>query len=143
MNTPNANTTYKKVMVIEDTHIDRVIAERSMIKYSFAAEVVLKESVRTALEYLLSFTEDNIEKIPQLILLDINMPELNGFDFLDEFEKLPGIIQNNCTIMMLTTSQANEDYKKATSYKCVQDYINKPLDKEKLAALTINVNQFK
>lgn len=121
----------KRVLVVDDSKMDLMIAQVSMKKYAFADQVELKISVRSALDYLLSLQETP-ELLPQLIFLDINMPELSGFDFLDEYAKLPVVIQKNCIIMMLSTSLAKEDHERANSNKFVCKFLNKPLDRSKL-----------
>jgi len=120
----------QKVMVIDDTQVDRFIAEHNIKKFSFAKEVICKESAKKGLEYLLLFC-DHPEELPQLIFLDIRMPEMNGFDFLAEYEKLPEQIRKNCIIMMLSSSLNPDDHEKAKSNKYVSMFLNKPLDKEK------------
>jgi len=122
---------YKKVMVIDDNEIDRYVAELVMEKNLFAQKVVCIESGRDALDYLFAL-EGNPEEVPQLIFLDINMPEMNGFEFLIEYEKLSESIKNNCIIMMLTTSLHEEDRIKAKENKYVFKFLNKPLSKDKL-----------
>src|ERR1051326_7834347 len=99
MNEMNNQSPFKKVMVIDDNEVDRYIATRHILKYGFAGEVIAIESANAALAYLNSNT-NNAADLPGLIFLDINMPEKNGFDFLDEFDKLPDSIKNNCSVMM-------------------------------------------
>lgn len=125
------NSLLKRVLVVDDSKMDLMIAQISMKKYGFAEHVELKISARAALDYLLSL-EQTPELLPQLIFLDINMPELSGFDFLDEYAKLPAIIQQKCIIMMLSTSLAKEDHERANSNKFVCKFLNKPLDREKI-----------
>ncbi len=122
---------YRKVLVIDDTDMDLLVAKMAMTRYAFAEEIVLKKSAMSGLEYLKSF-ESQPDLLPQLIFLDINMPELSGFDFLDIYENLPETIQRNCIIMMLSTSLVEEDHKKATDNAFVSKFVNKPLDKSKL-----------
>lgn len=125
---------YKKVLVIDDNPVDRYVAERVFKKYAFSEEVVCLESAKEALAYLLSL-KDSPEQLPNFIFLDIMMPEMNGFEFLDAYETLPEIIKKSCIIMMLTTSMHEEDQVKANKNPYVSMYLNKPLNASAIKAL--------
>jgi len=132
---------FKKVMIIDDNHIDRYLAETMIKMASFAEETVMKESARSALEYLASHA-NNPEDLPQLIFLDIKMPEIDGFAFLEMYEKLPDAVQQRCIIMMLTSSLDIEDQERALNNKFVSQFLNKPLSKVKLEALITDKSYF-
>jgi len=126
---------YKKAMVIDDNEIDLYIAEMLMATTGFAEKVVCVSSAREALAYLKSLNADP-DSLPQFIFLDINMPEMTGFDFLNEYQHLPENIRKKCIIMMLTTSLDEDDRTQAESNQFVRKFLNKPLDRDKLAQLT-------
>ncbi|MGX7666401.1 response regulator [Flavobacterium pedocola] len=128
------NPYFKKILVIDDSATDRYIAKRLAEKNHFAEEVVLHESAIEALNYLISL-ENTPQMLPQLIFLDINMPGMNGHEFLDEYSKLSETIKTNCIIMMITTSVHPDDLKRAEENPCVIRFLNKPLDKEKLESI--------
>jgi CheY-like chemotaxis protein len=123
---------YKKVMVIDDNEIDLFVAEYILEKHSFSEKVVCVPSARQALDYLVSF-EATPDDLPDLIFLDINMPIMSGFDFLEEYEKLSESIRKHCIIMMLTTSLNENDREKAASNRYICSFLNKPLDQAKIA----------
>jgi CheY-like chemotaxis protein len=125
---------YKKAMVIDDNPIDLYIAEMVMATTGFAEKVVCVNSAKEALAFLKPLYETP-DELPSLIFLDINMPEMTGFDFLNEYQHLPENIRKKCIIMMLTTSLDDNDRTQAESNQFVRRFLNKPLDRDKLAQL--------
>jgi CheY-like chemotaxis protein len=125
---------YRKIMVIDDTHLDRFVAERLLTKNAVAYEVICLESGQHGLDYLNGCVSNN-DELPDLILLDIRMPEMDGFEFLEEFDKMPEAITSVCRIMMLSTSLDPDDLERVQQNRHVKKFINKPLNKEKLSAI--------
>jgi len=130
----NNNPPYKKVMIVDDTYIDRYIAERNIKKHGLAEEVIAKESASAALSYLESLIESP-EQLPGLIFLDIRMPEVDGFGFLAAYEKLPESVKTTCLVMMLSTSLNPSDQEKVKQSKYISRFLNKPLDRGKIEIL--------
>jgi two-component system, chemotaxis family, chemotaxis protein CheY len=83
------------------------------------------------LDYLIA-CESNL---PDLIFLDINMPEMNGFDFLEECMKLPNNISLRMKVIFVTSSLNEADVKKANSYPMVIGFQDKPLNAEGISRL--------
>lgn len=94
---------------------------------------------KVALNYIESKGEFSSNDVsypkPELILLDINMPVMNGFEFLDAYSKLPKKLRNKIIISLLTSSLNHHDKEKAEKYQEVSDFITKPLDKETLLSI--------
>lgn len=119
-------------MVVDDASIDRFLVERIVKKTSFAEEVLSFESGKDALEQL-----HQNQQAPQVIFLDINMPGMNGFEFLAEFEKFPDNFKQDCSVVMLTSSLHPDDKLKAAHNPRIKCFLNKPLKPEYLADLPL------
>jgi len=130
MNNSGTNHMYKKVMVIDDTQVDRYIADRNIKKYGFAEEVICMDSAHSAINFLAGIM--NEKDLPQFIFLDIRMPEVDGFGFLEKYEGLSESVRLNCIVMMLSTSLNPGDHERAKNNRYVSRFLNKPLTREKL-----------
>ena len=89
---------------------------------------------RLAIDQLKQWIETP-DQLPNLIFLDINMPTMDGWEFLDEFQKLPEDILERIDVVMLTSSIDLDDIEKAKTYKSVRNFISKPLTIDKLRSL--------
>ena len=113
-------------MLVDDNADDNFFHAREIKKTRPAPVIVTKDSGIKALEYLKSKEEPHSD----LIFLDINMPGMNGWEFLKEYNKLEKALQSRAIIIMLTTSDNPDDVAKANTNSFVSDYITKPLTKE-------------
>lgn len=122
---------YELVLSVDDNSIDRYICGTIVKKFNFAKRVIEFDMASKALDYLRE-NVDRPENIPQIIFLDINMPGMNGFEFLEEASKLSVVIAKTCCIVMLTSSMNPDDRQRAINSPIVKDFINKPLNRAKL-----------
>ncbi len=118
-------------MLIDDNKDDNFFHERVIKKNNSADVVVTKQSGMAALEYLKN-RENNESPHPDLIFLDINMPGLNGWEFLSEYNKLDKELQSRIVIVMLTTSENPDDKEKALALNVLADFRIKPISKNML-----------
>lgn len=140
-NPPTHNHIYKSVLVIDDTDIDRLLAEKIVKKYNFAEEVVLMESAEEMLDYLHQLPDTETDELPQLILLDINMPEIDGWEFLKQFDLLHKKVKDQFRIFVVSSSKNQEDKERALSNEYVLDYVEKPLSKEVMMGMNARLEQ--
>jgi CheY-like chemotaxis protein len=119
------------IMLVDDNPDDNFFHEREIRKVNPETIVIIKNSGIDALEYLKSKKAgENIR--PVLIFLDINMPRMDGWEFLDEYKQLDKKLQSKVTIIMLTTSDNPVDIARTKAFPFITDYIIKPLTKVKM-----------
>jgi len=128
----------KCIMLVDDNADDNFIHARVIKRSNAAANVIEKRTGRDALEYLKSRKNDR-DTHPDLILLDINMPGMNGWEFLEEYNKLDEQLQSQAIIVMLTTSDNPDDKVKAKARNIASDFRTKPLTKGMLEEI---LNQY-
>lgn len=114
------------VMLIDDNETDNFISKRIIELTQFARNVVAKSSGQSALEYLQQH-QDQPEHLPNLIFLDINMPIVDGFMFLYEFENFPTTVRDKCKVVILSSSDNQRDINRLINNNHVVKYITKPL----------------
>ena len=132
----NAENTFKfeRVLLIDDNDIDNFINERMITTNMFSKTVIIKNSAESALKFLKD-NEGNEAEMPQLIFLDLNMPVMDGFGFLEEFEKLSSKVRENAKVIVLSSSISPEDINRASTNQYVVKYVNKPLNEKYLEAI--------
>ncbi|MBR9998558.1 MAG: response regulator [Cyclobacteriaceae bacterium] len=114
------------VMLVDDNDTDNFISRRIIEITKFSNNVVIKNSGKSALEYLQE-NKTVRTKIPDLIFLDINMPIVDGFVFLYEFEKFEHQIRDKCKVVILSSSDNKRDIDKIVNNDHVIKFITKPL----------------
>lgn len=125
----NIQYKFDKVMVIDDTPEDIYITSYVIEKTNYSREVIKFDLATEALEYLQT-NINNTSLLPQAIFVDIFMPLMTGFEFLDEYEKLPEDYKSNCKVYVISSSFDERDINRARSNKNVKAYIEKPLRRE-------------
>ncbi|GAA0893837.1 response regulator [Fulvivirga kasyanovii] len=125
------------VMLVDDNDTDNFISKRIIEITKFANRVEVKNSGKSALDYLRE-NQDNVENLPNLIFLDINMPIVDGFVFLYEFEKFNDLIKDKCKVIILSSSDNKRDIDKIVNNNHVIKFITKPLTETALEEVKIN-----
>jgi len=124
------------VMLVDDNETDNFISKRIIEITKFASRIEVKNSGKSALDYL-NDNQDNPEELPNLIFLDINMPIVDGFVFLYEFEKFNYTIRDKCKVIILSSSDNKRDIDKIVNNDHVIKFITKPLTEASLKEIKL------
>ncbi len=125
------------VMLVDDNDTDNFISKRIIEITKFAPRVEVKSSGKGALDYLKE-NQDKLEELPNIIFLDINMPIVDGFVFLYEFDKFSELVKNKCKIIILSSSDNKRDIDKIVNNNHVIKFITKPLTEVALDEIRMN-----
>lgn len=120
------------VMLVDDNDTDNFISKRIIEITGFANEVEIKNSGKSALDYL-DEHKHNPDKLPDIIFLDINMPIVDGFVFLYEFENFTEEVKKKCKVIILSSSDNKRDIDKIVNNDHVVKFITKPLTENALS----------
>jgi CheY-like chemotaxis protein len=130
---------YRAVMLIDDNEIDNLINQKMIEAASITENIYTHTGAKSAIEFLKNLEKmDMAEKVlPDVIFLDIDMPLMDGFQFLDEFENLSELTRKKCRIAMLTSSINPQDFNRSKKYPNVKLYLNKPLSHESILKIDV------
>ncbi|MDR9457414.1 MAG: response regulator [Salegentibacter sp.] len=113
-----------KILIIDDDEVVVFIQKKLLAKNEISNNPMVFKSVSPALDFIAS--EDGNKEF--LILLDINMPGMNGWDFLEELSKKPD--KDRFHVIMVTSSVEQRDKEKASKYSMVREFLEKPITNE-------------
>ena len=119
------------ILIIEDNETDQIIAERAIKRYDKSIAIYLAFDGLEALELL-----KELEQQPDIIFLDINMPGMDGHEFLAEYAKTSS---QATTVAMLTSSDQSAEKEKCMAYSFVKEYIVKPLDVGDVKRISLSI----
>jgi CheY-like chemotaxis protein len=122
-----------KVLLVEDSEIDVFIHKKVITASGLSSELEHCPTGKQALDYLSRITE--VSEIPRYLFLDIRMPDMDGFEFLEAFGNLPERIRKDISIIMLSSTVDEKELNEARSNKFVHAFIPKPLTLDKMKEL--------
>jgi CheY-like chemotaxis protein len=117
---------FNLALIIDDDPVDRYIIDRMLNNYNFATRILQYSSAPEALQYL----NDNLsrqELIPQTIFVDIYMPEMTGFQFLESYDRFPDSLKQSCKVCMVSSTCDERDINKIRSHPLAFDFFEKPI----------------
>lgn len=129
-----------KILIIDDDEINNLICTKVIKDYNEEAKVDSVTSGSKGLDYLNNLIYDQNGELPDVIFLDINMPAMNGWDFIREYRKINSDMNKDIKLFVLTSSQYYQDSELADQYTEVQKLITKPLTSEILQEIEASYN---
>jgi CheY-like chemotaxis protein len=123
------------ILLVDDDEINNFISVKLIRKTLLNTEIQTCLNGRFAIDLLAGIQEKDPNDLPDYILLDINMPIMNGWEFLEEYERLGIDPKGKTKIYIISSSVFNNDITKAKSYPLVKDFISKPLSVDKIKDL--------
>ena len=119
--------------IVDDDPVYKKITEIRLRQKHKATDILMFADGEEAYRFLCD--HDQSEELPDVILLDINMPIMNGWDFLDHFRALKPFIRKSIRIYIVSSSASQSDQSRARLYQEVSDYLIKPLNENDMGRL--------
>lgn len=117
------------ILIVDDSEADQFICRDLIESQCPNTDILQAYDGQEALNIL-----EKAQTKPNLIILDINMPGMDGYEFLNVYDQKPDS-EKTSVVIMLTSSKQTEDRNRSTSYQCVIDYFTKPLEEEDIDKL--------
>ena len=126
---------YNYAMLLDDNELDNFINQKTIETTNFANKIYINTSSKSALEFLsnLEITKNTqFDSFPEIIFIDINMPMIDGFQFIESFKATFPSRYKTVKIVILTSSVSQNDRTRAADISKKIEFLNKPLTKEAL-----------
>lgn len=127
------------VCVIDDDNIYQYTARVLLESTGLAKKITSFYNGRDAISFFQKAENQNAEELPDVIFLDINMPIMNGWEFLEEYNKLHTSFPKPILVYVVSSSVDSSDMQKSRSFQAVSDYLVKPVNRSKFLELMENL----
>ncbi|MDJ1486160.1 response regulator [Cytophagaceae bacterium YF14B1] len=126
------------VLVVDDNEVDAIIAQKLLHHSGLVTTVIVYNSVDAAIRFL---STCSLAEQPQVMFLDLEMPDKNGFDFLSILSENPSLLNNNCILYILSSSIHFLDTEKVSTFPRVRQFLHKPMTRQLLTTLFVKHGQ--
>ncbi len=130
----------KLILIVDDDYVYKLVTRRMISLCCSNAEIIFAENGREAINILQASIQDASSRLPDIILLDIEMPEMNGWEFLRTFSSLPGTAVNGIEIYVASSSIDELDRERTRIYPAVKELLVKPFSVSKISGIINNRN---
>lgn len=120
---------FDTVMIIDDNSVDLYITSRMVSKNNFGSNVLLYTSAEEALKYLRDH-QDEKAMLPDVIFVDIYMPLMSGFEFMEEYDKFDASLKNEIRTYIVSSTIDQQDIARSDADKNVVSFQVKPITKD-------------
>ena len=131
---------FKSILLVDDDEATNYLHELYIKEWGYADNIYKAMNGQEAIDFLRS-NEDFRQQRPSLILLDINMPVMNGFEFMEAYEHIEPEYKASLVVVMLTSSLHRNDQKRASELNDLSSFINKPLSREQMEAIAAQLEE--
>src|SRR5687767_930485 len=123
----------KSILLVDDDHICNFLMEKTLERMGVAREIHSALNGKEAIDLLNEYYAGT-RSVPDVILLDLNMPIMDGFEFLNAFQKLEYLEKHNVKVIIVSSSQEPKDIAKAKALG-IDQFLSKPVSAEQLQAV--------
>ena len=126
------------LFVVEDGEIDQFLIKQNLLLYPVFDYVLYYDRGMPLMTYIKKHTQDS-NNLPDVIFLDLRMPEFDGWDVLDALQAIYPKLSKKIKVYIFTASIMAKDIIKAKSYSCVKDFFSKPITEDNFISLSNQV----
>jgi CheY-like chemotaxis protein len=123
-----------KVVLIDDNPIDHYIMRTMLYNNEICRQATYTFDGSLIIEFMEEHKAETAS-LPDVIFVDLTMPDFSGWEFLEKFERLKGNLNKHVEVYVMTSSIRDSDRERSAKYNCVSSFISKPLTKQLLTSI--------